>query len=514
MSSLTFPAKPFGGGNSSPVPPPVALPDPDAALSGSQRTAFLCLSVYVFLMMSRMPEFIALRFGTSFYQVFIVSILCGLMLFLGADLRRFVQNRLTAFMIGLHFLYLLSIPFSYWKTGSIEHLKTVGRYLPLFIFLTALIHTEKQLRKLFVVMCVAMLLVLVYTMAAPVQETDDDRLVLNGRFANSNEIALYLLIGLPFWLYLATSKRFPAAIRILAGLEIGLSLFQCLRTGSRGGLITIALIGIIIFLVSSMANKVKLMFLVAVISALALPLLPERVQQRFSSIVDASRDASAADSADSRLSLLLQSIRITAMHPMLGVGFGVYPDAAAAISARTGERRRWQVSHNAFTQVSSETGIPAMLLFLGTLFYTWRTLSRAKLLSSSIPEMADLALMSRCITLILLIYLVNCLFANIAQELFYYMICGISMACGAIVEQRYQSLRRAARSEMPLPANAGTSNLLTDTQPSPLASPGSGHTRDPQGRFRPTKDLPPTGGSEQYGNVPWARNPRNTSSGN
>jgi O-antigen ligase len=505
MASLTYPAKPFGGGNNAPPNPlpPAALPDPDAALNGSQRTGFFCLAVYVFLMMSRMPEFIALRYGTSFYQVFLAAIVCGLMLFIGGDIRRFAQNRLTAVLIGLHFLYLLSVPFSYWKTGSVEHLKTVGRYLPLFIFLTALVHTEKQLRKLFSIMSVAMLLVLLYTLSAPIQETDDDRLVLSGRFANSNEIALYLLIGMPFWLYLSSSKRFPALIRVLAGLEIALSLYQCLRTGSRGGLITIALIGLIIFLATTMVNKVKLMVLLAGISLLAMPLLPERVRARLSSVLDASKDASAADSADSRLSLLVQSIRITAMHPLLGVGFGVYADAAAGISAKAGERKRWQVSHNAFTQVSSEAGIPAMILYIATLFYIWKTISRARRLASSIPEMADLALMSSCIALVLLIYLINCFFANIAQELFYYMICGFTMACGAIVEQRYHFLMNEHRAGV-----ATSTNIPATVAPTrPI--------RDLQGRFRPAvKNAPPTGGSDQYGNVPWARNPRRSGPGN
>jgi hypothetical protein len=189
------------------------------------------------------------------------------------------------------------------------------------------------------------------------------------------------------------------------------------------------------------------------------------------------------------------------MHPMLGVGFGVYAEAAAGISDKAGERKRWQVSHNAFTQVSSETGVPAMILFIGTLFYTWRTISRARRLASSIPEMADLALMASCMSLVLLIYMVNCFFANIAQELFYYMICGFAMACGAIVEQRYAFLMHVHRT-------AATDSIV------PVSGLASGREiREAQGRFRPAaKDV--SGGSDQYGNVPWARNPRRTGSGN
>ncbi len=464
-----------------------------------QRVGFGVLAVYLFLLFSRAPELVAARLGTSFYQVFIASIGCAVMTVVTGSLASIVGSRISMVLLGLHAWYLLSVPFSYWRTGSIEYLTYVARYAPLVFFIMALIRTEKQLRSAFGSMRLAMLVALLQISSQPIVESNDNRLqVETGRFTNSNEIALYLLIGLPFWVHMAFSKRYKVPLRLLAIFEIAASLYQCLRTGSRAGLITILILGVVLFLISSPLNKLKIFVLAVALSLAALPLLPTSVRDRLASVFGGAQDLSAEDSTASRMALLMQSIELTAKHPVLGVGIGVFTAAAANFSEEKGTRKLWQVSHNAYGQVSSEAGIPALLLFLTTLGMSIRAAWRSIQMARRVPGMEDLMLLSGCVLLVFIVYCFNCFFANLAQELFYYMAIGFAFATHRVVSERYWAFQRAAE----------VTRLRDLEQPQTVPDPAV-----PQ---RPPAAAPvigrpkPVAPEEQYGGAPWARNPRRT----
>ena len=66
--------------------------------------------------------------------------------------------------------------------------------------------------------------------------------------------------------------------------------------------------------------------------------------------------------------LLWQAIRMTGQHPLLGVGPGVFGDVAwDERKADVGVGGGLLVTHNTYTQFSSELGIPGFLFFVVTL---------------------------------------------------------------------------------------------------------------------------------------------------
>ncbi|MEP6601120.1 MAG: hypothetical protein ABJB49_04840 [Nitrospirota bacterium] len=56
-----------------------------------------------------------------------------------------------------------------------------------------------------------------------------------------------------------------------------------------------------------------------------------------------------------------------------GVGPGNFPVAYWTESKSQGKPAAWNVSHNSYTQVSSEMGIPGFIVFAAMLFYSFRT---------------------------------------------------------------------------------------------------------------------------------------------
>jgi len=61
---------------------------------------------------------------------------------------------------------------------------------------------------------------------------------------------------------------------------------------------------------------------------------------------------------------LKQSLIYTMQHPMFGVGLGQFSNYEGQQSLAAGKVGNWHETHNAFTQVSSECGIPALIFFV------------------------------------------------------------------------------------------------------------------------------------------------------
>ena len=72
-------------------------------------------------------------------------------------------------------------------------------------------------------------------------------------------------------------------------------------------------------------------------------------------------------------------MRYSLQHPLFGVGLGQFPNFEGTESRSKGEFGNWHATHCAWTQVSSECGIPALLFFvlgigsaLALVFRAWR----------------------------------------------------------------------------------------------------------------------------------------------
>jgi O-antigen ligase len=149
-----------------------------------------------------------------------------------------------------------------------------------------------------------------------------------------------------------------------------LSVVYSLKTVSRAGII----IGVALFLIAffqvSFANKIKILMITVAGAVIGLLMLDQASMSRYLTLVNPnvgndSAALSAQQSADARKYKLEQSIELTFLHPLTGVGMGVFVPASAELSYSKGEKALWIASHNAYTEISSETGIPGFLLMVG-----------------------------------------------------------------------------------------------------------------------------------------------------
>jgi O-antigen ligase len=158
----------------------------------------------------------------------------------------------------------------------------------------------------------------------------------------------------------------------------------------------------------------------------------------------------AMDSAAGRRQLLLDSIRLTFQHPLFGVGPGQFAQFRWSEGHMAGVRVGWIVTHNAYTQISSENGFPGAIFFIAILVGTAKILRRTKKLNS--PGSHNDWELGQTMATALQISFVNLLvcgfFMPNAQYVLWYLMGGMALALERLTAQAI--MRQAA-----MPVNNG-----------------------------------------------------------
>jgi O-antigen ligase len=224
--------------------------------------------------------------------------------------------------------------------------------------------------------------------------------------SNPNDLAFVLLLGVPFCAWYVLSSGRPRPLRLAMAAIAVSAILMVLRTGSRMGLVALACIVIVLAVT---VRRVRLLLpTAALLFGLAgILLLPKEIKQRYETIVSnevggaAGRETEgngleverAVGSTASRWGLFVASLQVTLQHPVFGVGPGNFSVAEADMATHAARRALWQETHNAYTQMSSECGIPGAILFLSLIIYCLRCTNRLrKALAKDLQPQATMAL--------------------------------------------------------------------------------------------------------------------------
>jgi O-antigen ligase len=298
----------------------------------------------------------------------------------------------------------LSIPFSTWRGGSTAQYQEVVKAFILGVAIIAIPRTTKETVKLLNVVAVALLAASI--LAWFYGHLDYGRLEMNaGTYSDPNQFAMTLLLALPLWVAMAAQAS-TALGRILAVLCSIPVLIAFLRTGSRGAGFGLAATLVIAFLLASVRKKVILLFGVMALAGISVLALPNYILARYLTVFSAQSVASedlseeearqlyAADigSSQARLGLLKDSIAMTLENPVFGVGLGQFPLQNwkhKKLEGKPTANFAAVVTHNVYTQFSSEAGIPALILFVALLYLCFRTSGKVAKLAPGLTSAAQ-----------------------------------------------------------------------------------------------------------------------------
>ena len=245
---------------------------------------------------------------------------------------------------------LLSIPLALdrlraWNSFT-EYLKVVL----MFVVMVNVIRSEKRLKAL-------LFLVLIASCVLSVSALNDIRMgnlalrgqriagAIGGLFQNPNDLALHLVTMIPITVALLLTTRALAG-KAFYVVCLLLSLIGIVMTFSRGGFIGLMCAGGVLSWRLARRNKLLLPAVLCTFLLLLIVLAPGGYGSRLSTTDD--------DSAAARTDDLKRSLFIAARHPLLGVGMDNYVLYSNSDHA----------THNAYTQVASELGLTAAVLYI------------------------------------------------------------------------------------------------------------------------------------------------------
>ncbi|MDQ2777765.1 MAG: O-antigen ligase family protein [Acidobacteriota bacterium] len=372
------------------LPPSVELP-PNAV----QRMGFIAVALFIFFRFSFAHEFVAAKLNINTHVIILLGAASYLFCILSGQMAKAFRERTTFLWCGFLACMSIATVTSFWKGGSfplwVDYLETV---FPVVFVLPALTTTRSQLIKMLStigVACIAMVALGMFNHDLLSGRMNID--AAGSDIQDPNDYAAHLILMLPALAFLTLRAGRPVLLKLIGLAAFAFSFRQILSTGSRGGLLSLAITALYIAVIGS--NKVRLAILVGgpILGLLAVPFIPSesaaRLSLLFSSPVTAN-NAEAAESQDARLALLKASGKATLQHPLFGVGPGIFMDYQAITAGESGQRGMWHVTHNSYTQISSECGIPAAILYIGALGSTFLMLRAAG--KSKDRELATVAL--------------------------------------------------------------------------------------------------------------------------
>ena len=215
---------------------------------------------------------------TSLHIPLILGATATLGAVLGGGVGRTIRSTIGMSMTALTVLYAANVPFSSWRGGSLSTF--TGSWLKsalVFLIAGSVVMTLRHCRWALysIAMGAALAAVLIDWKGTMV----DGRLALTqGSYSNPNEIALGLVLGLPCLGLMFVDSRAGKFRKLLIGAAILATLVVLLRTGSRGGLISLVVVGFCVFWRVSLPGRVLMVLAMVVLAAMAEALLPGELQ--------------------------------------------------------------------------------------------------------------------------------------------------------------------------------------------------------------------------------------------
>jgi O-antigen ligase len=414
-----------------------------AAIPEGAELAFGFLWLFTFVLYAR-PEDIVPAVG-AFHMTFVFGICAGLAYFgaLVSGRARLLRSPELLIVLLLTAWFMLGIPFAYWRGGSFNLLTGVWfKTLFGFFLLTQILTTVGRIRQLLWAIIFSQLV----ATGASILLQGNGASQIGGRATGINQamfgwnfLGITASVTLPYIAALYISRRSVLRTGALL-LTVALTMWLLILTASRGGflgvILSIALTWLVVLRGSRRGRFVGIV--VAICLVIALAKAPDVFWGRLQTVWGGSGSSvnatteSAEESTRSREFMLQQSIKYTLQNPIVGLGIGNFADYNDHLLQRPEEDFG---THNTYTQISSEAGIPALVLFLWLLQMIFLHSKKTARQFANDPENAELHLLARATLVSMASFAFGGLFAHIGYEYLLYYLAGISAGFWTITRE-------------------------------------------------------------------------------
>jgi putative inorganic carbon (hco3(-)) transporter len=252
---------------------------------------------------------------------------------------------------------------------------------------------------------------------------------------NPNDLALALVIAIPLCAYLLLSTK-RLTVKVVCMAAIGLMSYCVILTYSRGGFLAmVAAYAVMAFCFGFREKRHAFLVIPVLVTVFLVSFSPSHYGRRLDSIMHPNMDDG---SYVARQDLLSRSITVTSQHPLLGIGPGNFAHTS----------RDQHVTHNTYTQLSAEAGIPALALFLLAFWATFKGLRNVRK-----DRNESVRLLAAGLTASIAGALVACLFGSYAYDFtLYYLVAYASCLqtfAGNVGSERWHAAPQSAINRHP-----------------------------------------------------------------
>ena len=355
--------------------------------------------------------------------------------------------------------FIFCIPCASWRGGSFAVLQNIWLKAALsYVLVAGCILTIEQSKTIFKTMGYSVGVLATITLALGGTDNTGRLGLLNTRYENANDLGWTLILGLSFLTFLfSRGNGLQRVFAIALSVPILLAL---VKTGSRASMVGFGVLAIFGFLQAPRAMKIRLGLIVPVVLAVLVFVTPKELRMRYTTIFgqrSAAMEAggylteeqrlqeTAKESADQRWRLLKDSAYLTLTNPLVGVGPGDFAVAQEHLALDRGEMRgAWRVTHNTYTQISSEMGIPGLVMFLALFVRCLKSLNAIIRTRYSGSDGQDLRAMAKSLRATLVMLLTVAFFGSFGYDTNIPVLAG--MACAlSLIAQRQSKLLNASR---------------------------------------------------------------------
>lgn len=262
-------------------------------------------------------------------------------------------------VVGL--LALLSIPLSVWPSNSLDvFLTTLLSSLILFVVASAGFADRETARLGILVLVLSVGVGALYVLSDAAPEMAGRPHI--GVGLDPNESAALFVFTLPFAIALGVGRE----RRRWLGLAVALILVAgVVATGSRGGVLALLVVGLILILRAGRRWRRKYLVAVAICASVFVLTADDDQLAHFKTIFAPESDYNVTD-REGRLQVWTRGVRYMLAHPLLGVGIGGFETAEGVLSGKrnVGYGIRYTNAHNSYVQVGAELGVFGLAAFI------------------------------------------------------------------------------------------------------------------------------------------------------
>lgn len=365
---------------SNPDEPAMTLGEASARRGNSRQqplaAAYLGLLIFMFVYFARpedwVPGFSQVPLAKFTGVLALVALACSI-----SQFRQRIPREVFFLFLLVGQLFVSSLLSPVWRGGAVAMTLDFSKLLLVVPLIIGTVTTSRRLRLLMFSQAVSVAAIAAVVIWKGHQLGGRLEGVLAGIYTDPNDLALAIILSLPFCLALLFLSHTVVG-KTFWSVSMLAMVYAVFHTGSRGGFAAfIVVVAICLWEFAIRGHRRYLMLLAAIAGVILWQFAGGTLVERLRGTFDPNDESSPAyASAQDRQQLFWRSIEITKEHPLFGVGPGNFPEVSGL----------WHTTHNSLTLLSSEAGIPALILYVMILWCGFRNLRVAMRLTRGQKE--------------------------------------------------------------------------------------------------------------------------------